>query len=522
MNLGDSPGARRALPNLPDGREGAVGARRPGDVRRLVEQPEGAVVVLLLERELRERDQTHRDAGREGDLASQPHRLFEVGAGLRRHRLEEGDESEMTLDAGEYEPIAGDLREFARALEGDTCLREVPVQGLLERPYPEERLSLAGRVAGRMKEIRRATKEGERGSTVRVPGRIAARPRAQVAFVQEPAPGEGYLGLDVVQQPLGLRPGMLVPCVALDLQQGGDRAKAVFDRGKGRSAGRVRRVHRSGEPGAPFVPCAARDEIPPVARRGESAGAGAFVKVTFLGTGAGNFRGDRRHMCSAFVDGLLLDCGAGTTGRLYDAGLFEKVEGVLISHLHSDHIAGLFDFLLHTLIVERTRPLTIVSPPGLSPILRAMNAAGAMVRDVAEVYPLRLIEATEPESAIGRWTIRGVPLHHTVYNVGYEVRANGTVLYYTGDTMQPSAPEGLRADVVIHEATYAQQDAGRAIEFGHSTAAEAARAAERLGAKRLFLTHIGGRDGTEAAVARESRAIFPDTVVAEDAQQYDL
>jgi ribonuclease Z len=252
-----------------------------------------------------------------------------------------------------------------------------------------------------------------------------------------------------------------------------------------------------------------------------AAGAVALVKVTFLGTGAGNFRGDRRHMSSAFVDGLLLDCGAGATGRLYDAGLFEEVDAVLITHLHTDHIAGLFDFLLHTLIVGRTRPLTIVTPPGLSPILTAMNHAGAMARDVSEVYPLRLVEATEPETTVGPWKIRGVPLHHTIYNVGYVVSRGATTLYYTGDTMVPSFPEGLRADVVIHEATYAEDDAKLGVKFGHSTAAQAALAARTMGAKRLFLTHIGGRDGTEAAVGREARAVFSDAIVVEDTQRYD-
>jgi ribonuclease Z len=248
----------------------------------------------------------------------------------------------------------------------------------------------------------------------------------------------------------------------------------------------------------------------------------AFVKVTFLGTGAGNFRGNRRHMSSAFVDGLLLDCGAGATGRLYDAGLFEEVEGLLITHLHSDHIAGIFDFLLHTLIVGRTKPLTIVTPPGLTPILQAMNAAGAMVRDASEVYPLRIVETPVPETTIGPWTVRGVPLHHTVYNVGYLVTGHGTSLYYTGDTRAPSYPEGLRADAVIHEATYADRDAAMGVEFGHSTASQAASAASSIRAKRLFLTHIGGRDGTEAAVEREARATFADAIVAEDTGAYDL
>jgi ribonuclease BN (tRNA processing enzyme) len=227
-------------------------------------------------------------------------------------------------------------------------------------------------------------------------------------------------------------------------------------------------------------------------------------------------------MCSALVEGVLLDCGAGATGRLHDAALFDRVDGILISHLHSDHISGLFDFLLHTILTERKRPLTIVSPPGLSPILRAMNDARAMVLDPAQRYDLRVIEGLQPETTIGAWRVRGIPLHHTVYNLGYRLSSDNATLFYTGDTRQPSCPDGLRADFVIHESTYADRDAHLAQEFGHSTASQAARAAAAMGARHLFLTHIGGREGTDADVLREVRSGFADSTVAEDGSQHLL
>jgi ribonuclease Z len=246
------------------------------------------------------------------------------------------------------------------------------------------------------------------------------------------------------------------------------------------------------------------------------------VKLTFLGTGAGNFQGSRRQMCGALFENVLLDCGAGTTGRLYDAGLFDRVDAILISHLHSDHIAGLFDFLLHTLITQRKRPLTIVSPPGLAPILRAMNDVGAMVKDPAELYDFRLVEGRQPEATIGPWHARAVPLDHTVYNLGYLLTADDGSLFYTGDTRQPSAPDGVHADFVIHESTYADRHLRLAHEFGHSTASQAAQAARRLRARRLFLTHLGSLEGTDEEVVREVRAAFPDATVAEDRSQHDL
>ena len=246
------------------------------------------------------------------------------------------------------------------------------------------------------------------------------------------------------------------------------------------------------------------------------------MKLTFFGTGAGSFRGSRRQMPSAYVEGILLDCGAGTTARLYDASLFDRVEGILISHFHTDHIAGLLDFLLHTVIQGRERPLTIVSPPGLSPILRAVNDVGGMARDPSELYDLRLVEGEKPEATIGPWRIRTIPLDHTVYNLGYLLATDNATLFYSGDTRQPSGPEGLRADFVIHESTYADRNARWAYEYGHSTASQAARAAAAMGARRLFLTHIGDLEGTEAEVLREVRAVFPDSTVAEDCDEYVL
>jgi len=246
------------------------------------------------------------------------------------------------------------------------------------------------------------------------------------------------------------------------------------------------------------------------------------MDLTFLGTGAGNHRGSRRQPCSAFAEGILLDCGAGATARLEDAGLFDRVDAVLISHLHTDHVAGLFDFLLHTVIAQRKRPLSILTPPGLSPILRAMNDVQATVLDPSQLYPLRVIESLRPEATVGPWSIQSVPLSHSVYNLGYLLSSNGTRLFYTGDTREPSAPEGLAADIVIHESTYADRYADRAREFGHSTASQAARAALQMHARRLFLTHLGNLPDTDAEVLREVRAVFPDSEVAEDRQRYTV
>lgn len=246
------------------------------------------------------------------------------------------------------------------------------------------------------------------------------------------------------------------------------------------------------------------------------------MRLSFLGTGAGNFRGNRRHPTSAIVGGLLLDCGAGATGRLHDLGRFDEVDAILLSHLHTDHFAGLFDLLLHTFLKGRTRPLTIVSPPGLSPILRAIVAAGATVRDPATLYDLRLVERMDPELSVGPWTVRGVALDHSVPNLGYLAVADGLSLFYTGDTREPSAAAGLSADYLIHEATFTSESRALAREYGHSTGAQAGATARAMKARRLFLTHLADAPGFDDRVAQESRHEFAETTVATDAESFDL
>lgn len=246
------------------------------------------------------------------------------------------------------------------------------------------------------------------------------------------------------------------------------------------------------------------------------------MRVHFLGTGAGNFRGSRRQPCSALLEGLLLDCGAGATGRLHDLGQFDSVDAVLISHLHSDHVAGLFDFLLHTLITGRKRPLTVVAPPGLGGLLRAAFEVRETVTDPSKLYDFHLIEGERVEVAIGRWTVRSVPLDHSVVNLGYLLASDGVSVFYSGDTREPSPARELRTDYLIHEATYPDRFSSRAREFGHSTASQAAATAVAMHARQLLVNHVGDQPGSEDEIPREAKHVFPESIVVEDRTTLEL
>ena len=77
-------------------------------------------------------------------------------------------------------------------------------------------------------------------------------------------------------------------------------------------------------------------------------------------------------------------------------------------------------------------------------------------------------------------------------------------------------------DLLIHEATYTEELAAEAREYGHSTASQAAQTAREAGARRLLLTHFSSRYADASPLLEEARAIFPDTIVAEDLQEVQV
>jgi ribonuclease Z len=291
------------------------------------------------------------------------------------------------------------------------------------------------------------------------------------------------------------------------------------------------------------------------------------LDVVFLGT-AGSMPTARRNPSATLIrrggERLLVDCGEGTQRQLLrsDGGLVDLPE-VFFTHFHADHFLGLPGMLKTFALRGRSLPLTVYGPRGLTELLSSLQRIiGRLPYEVAVVelaagaalprdgYELRTFAVRHGRDAIGYALVEelrpgrfdvatadalGVPPGRergalqsgesveladgrtvTPEQVLGEARP-GRKLVLTGDT----APSDLvvaaafGADVLVHEATFCEDEVERARETEHSTAVDAARVAHDAEVRLLALTHVSSRYGG-GDVEREARAVFPETVVPRD------
>ncbi len=263
-------------------------------------------------------------------------------------------------------------------------------------------------------------------------------------------------------------------------------------------------------------------------------------------------------------DRMLFDCAEGTQRQLMRSTIgLPDLEEIFISHFHADHYLGLPGLLKTFQLRQRETPLTVYGPPGLNDLFASLRRIFGKVS-----YPLELVEV-RPGEALERddYRILVFPVDHGVAAVGYALDeydrpgrfdndtadalgvpfgpergalqrgesitlADGRVL--TPDLVVGEARPGRRvvipgdtvpvdtvrvlaegADVLVHEATFADEDRERAADTMHSTALQAAELARDAGVRLLALTHISPRYfGPE--LVREAREVFPATVAPRD------
>jgi ribonuclease Z len=289
------------------------------------------------------------------------------------------------------------------------------------------------------------------------------------------------------------------------------------------------------------------------------------LSVTFLGTG-GSVPSARRSTASVLVarggERLLFDCGEGTQRQMQRSLGLVQLDEIYLTHFHADHVLGLPGLLKTYDLTDREVPLVIHGPAGLKDLFAVMKPLvgrlgfgvelvelapgeavghdGYEVRSFEGAHSVRasgyaLVEEErpgrfDPEAAAAAGVAEGPDF--AALQRGEEVagtdgpvspeqvmgpsRAGRTVVI-TGDTAPSPATVMAAADaeLLVHDSSFAEEEAQRAAETGHSTVGQAAAVAAEAHVKLLALVHISSRYHV-GKVLEEAREAFEPTVAPRD------
>ncbi|MBR1869717.1 MAG: ribonuclease Z [Bacteroidales bacterium] len=222
---------------------------------------------------------------------------------------------------------------------------------------------------------------------------------------------------------------------------------------------------------------------------------------------------------------FLIDCGEGTQQQFRRMHLsFLKVQAVFLSHIHGDHVFGIFGLLSTMAMYGRTQPLEIFAPRSFGPVLKFfLSYFGDGVTYEIVHHPLTM---SEPEVVYGQkeLVVKAFPLRHKIETFGFRFNYRGHGYAYCSDTTPfPELAGWVRGvDFLYHEATYTKGLEDKAALRFHSTTEQAARCAADAGVGQLLIGHYSSRERDPKVYEAECREIFPQTTAAEDGDVFDI
>jgi ribonuclease Z len=291
------------------------------------------------------------------------------------------------------------------------------------------------------------------------------------------------------------------------------------------------------------------------------------MSLFFAGT-SGSVPSAQRGLPAVLVrrggDRLLFDCGEGTQRQLMRSVGLSDIDCVFITHLHADHWLGLPGMLKSFELRDREAPLAVYGPRGFTEFMGVMRRVYGRPS-----YELTLAEL-EPGETVRRddYIVGAVEVRHRGPALGYAIvedprpgRFDADLAerlgvspgpdfgrLQRGETVNGVAPEQVvgeerpgrkvvlsgdtspaemvalaahGADVLVHEATFLDEERDRALQTGHCTARQAAEIARDAGVTLLALTHVSTRYGG-AEIRDEAREVFPATEVPRDFDTIEL
>jgi ribonuclease BN (tRNA processing enzyme) len=248
------------------------------------------------------------------------------------------------------------------------------------------------------------------------------------------------------------------------------------------------------------------------------------MRLTVLGC-AGSFPGPES-ACSAYLveaEGfrLLIDFGSGSLSALQRYADMNRVDAIILTHLHCDHM---FDACLYV-VVRRYDPRGPLPPiPVYAPLGAAERIASAYSSESEPVDDVYTFYGLQPGTfPIGPFTVTVDRVNHPIETYGVRVEQGGHVIAYSSDTApcEPLLRLAAGADLFLCEASYA--DGAENPPGLHLTGGEAGEAATKADVAKLLLTHLVPAWVSEASTVECATAAYTGPVeVVRPGASYDL
>jgi ribonuclease Z len=301
------------------------------------------------------------------------------------------------------------------------------------------------------------------------------------------------------------------------------------------------------------------------------------MKLTILGSSSAlptSGRYPSAHVLNAHERLFLIDCGEGTQMQLRKTRIrFAKINHIFISHLHGDHVFGLYGLLSTFSLMGRTNPIHLYAPENYDKILRShLDDFDIKLSFEIDFIPL---SGNDPVKILDDkyLTVTSFPLQHRVPAYGFIFRekiserniirkrieqyqiptvriraikkgedfvtSDGIIIKNEELTLPPPEPMSYAycsdtkyfkrlasfvkgVTVLYHEATFDKTKEQLAKSTGHSTTLDAAKTAVNAGAGSLIIGHFSARYKDISPLVDEAKEIFPETFPAIDGKTYEV
>ncbi len=302
-----------------------------------------------------------------------------------------------------------------------------------------------------------------------------------------------------------------------------------------------------------------------------------IFEITVLGSGSATpslIRNPSAQLLNAAGHYFLIDCGEGTQIQLRRNSIkLQRIECILISHLHGDHYFGLMGLLQTMHLLGRQAKMTLVCPPELKEIIDLQNKHSQTGLSYELEYVFTNAKEKQKVYENNTLEIHSFPLSHRINCTGFLFKEkiglrkiikeklqqhkisvaminnlrlgldvedeNGKFIKNSELTEQPPAPRSFAycsdtihdeniipyvkdVNLLYHESTFLESEIERAKKTFHTTAKQAASIAQKANVKQLLIGHFSARYGNTQDFLDEARTVFESTLLAEEGRTYKV